>query len=528
MKILLILSIFVILSHGVLFPSGEVYGAFFDPTTSKWTVQPGSGGSAQAKLQETVLTTGWHVFDAETNDTESDYNQAFGLGFLEGALTQSLIWDSWRNWANGTVHVLSPNLKFFVETNDDWVRKMTNTNANHDPYWAQVLAILWQFEGLLAGYNQYAPAEQQLTYLELLSYQLHYELGDIQESLGESNHPNKEMSYGSHCSTLIKLTPDGNRLFSSHDTWEGYRAMLRMYKSYTTPFLTGSTKANKVSFASYPGLLMSGDDWYLTSQMLAVMETTNEILNKTLWTNIQETTVMFWIRVIVANRMATTGEEWMNIFFKYNSGTYNNQWIVVDYKLFTPSKPLLPGTLWIGEQLPGYYVMADKTSSLTEYSYWASYNIPYFDFIYNISGYPEMFSKFGNSYSYENCARAQIFRRDQHLVTDLESMKQIMRYNEWQTDPLSLHDACRSISARCDLNSPWDNNTLNEYSPFGGVDSKITYNDIISTMASVIVSGPTWDSQPPFSWTNQWPQYFHYGHPEVFAFDWVTISPAKF
>lgn len=36
--------------------------------------------------------------------------------------------------------------------------------------------------------------------------------------------------------------------------------------------------------------------------------------------------------------------------------------------------------------------------------------------------------------------------RDHNKVTDLESMKHIMRYNEYETDPLSLHDACKSIS----------------------------------------------------------------------------------
>lgn len=57
----------------------------------------------------------------------------------------------------------------------------------------------------------------------------------------------------------------------------------------------------------------------------------------------------------------------------------------------------------------------------------------------------------------------EIFRRDAPQVQSLSDMKRIMRYNEWQTDPLALTDACRGISSRCDLNPPWSNNSLNSY-----------------------------------------------------------------
>ena len=53
------------------------------------------------------------------------------------------------------------------------------------------------------------------------------------------------------------------------------------------------------------------------------------------------------------------------------------------------------------------------TDHLATYGYWGSYNIPYFPFVYNISGYPAMYEQYGNSMSYSMCPRAQIFRRDQ-------------------------------------------------------------------------------------------------------------------
>jgi hypothetical protein len=59
---------------------------------------------------------------------------------------------------------------------------------------------------------------------------------------------------------------------------------------------------------------------------------------------------------------------------------------VIDYKLFTPLQPLQPGTLVVLEQIPGYVEWADVTNVL-QFGYWPSFNIPYFPYIYNISGF---------------------------------------------------------------------------------------------------------------------------------------------
>jgi len=283
------------------------------------------------------------------------------------------------------------------------------------------------------------------------------------------------------------------------------------------------------SFSSQPGQLPSGDDFYVNSANMVIMETTNSIFNTSLYTTYTTTqTVPYFIRIMVANRMATDGQTWSNIFSLYNSGTYNNQWQVVDFKQFQPGSIPSPNTLWILEQVPGFIVAEDQTDYLITNGYWPSYNIPFYEFIWNISGYPELYSEYGNQYSWSQCARAQIFRRDAPNVETFNDMKVIMRYNEWQTDPLSLRDACKGISARCDLNPPWANNTLNSYSAFGAIDSKITSNLMSSERVVEAVCGPTWDSQPVFAWTNQWSSSNYFlGQPILFDFDFTTLVPQQ-
>lgn len=51
----------------------------------------------------------------------------------------------------------------------------------------------------------------------------------------------------------------------------------------------------------------------------------------------------------------------------------------------------------------------------------------YFPYIFNMSGSLESVKKFGSWFSYEGAPRAQIFKRDQHKVVDMNSMMKLMR-----------------------------------------------------------------------------------------------------
>uniref|UniRef100_A0A6B2L1J5 Phospholipase B-like n=1 Tax=Arcella intermedia TaxID=1963864 RepID=A0A6B2L1J5_9EUKA len=510
----------------------KLFSVYFDPEGYQWSVQEGNGGVASAYYIIQQNQTGWNTLHLETDGTYSDELQSYGAGFLEGCLTREEIWNSWLVFqakAN-----FNSSVTDFILNQDKWVRSMALSAP--EGYWHQVLLVLYQLDGLLDGYAMHSPQERQISYTQLLYMVLSPELKDIRtfvnmralEASGGAIIEEPEAPpgppLGFHCSVLIKASSDGLNLLSAHDTWSHFSTMLRIYKYYTFSFNDPSTQVRKMAFSSYPANIQSTDDYYVLDNQLVVSETTNEVFNKSLFLEfMSEMSVPEWIRVIVANRMADSGESWVEVFSKFNSGTYNNQWQVVDYKLFEPGRPIRPGTLWIAEQIPGQVFSADKSDFLANGGFWPSYNIPYFPANYNISGYPTLYLKYGNKYSYQNSSRAQIFRRDAGKVQNMEDMKRIMRYNQFQTDPLSLQDACKSIAARCDLNAPWMEDAF--YFAEGAIDCKIVDVSLVKELKSWVVAGPTWDSQPPFAWTNQWKNIPSYGMPRVYAFQFELTQP---
>jgi hypothetical protein len=77
--------------------------------------------------------------------------------------------------------------------------------------------------------------------------------------------------------------------------------------------------------------------------------------------------------------------------------------------------------------------------------------VPAIPEIYDLAGYPAMVEKYGPSYSYQLCPRANIFRRDQDTVVDLQTFKDILRYNDYLNDPYSGGNPCNTICCRVRL-----------------------------------------------------------------------------
>jgi hypothetical protein len=540
---------------------------------SKYVVTTGFDKTAVAWAKylapfDNPKSQGYGLLWLSSNPSFPDPVQVEAAGYLEGWISVKSIALSFQNFwnddFNGTGPV--PRLNQFTVDNLAFTQALVKgIDYNHpkaDFVWqynAQVGLVMKQFNGILNGYNDNRGSYPVLTALQLHLLNMDGDMDDLlpafnprgsfsrkrtrpttpsQESNTQQEHeqddPDMDLSperlkfieTHMHCSSLVKLSADGQELFAAHEMWSSFSQMIETYKSYNFPLTLASTKSKKVSFSSYPGYISSEDDFYITDSGFTVMETTNAIMNMSLYDRLTPQTLMSWIRVVVANRMAQNGSDWARIFAIHNSGTYNNQWIIIDYNLFTPGQPLKDNTLWILEQAPGFTEAADVTSVLRQQSYWPSYNIPYFPDMYVITGNQAAWQKYGDVWSYQRTPRAQIFRRDQDSVKDISSLQTLMRSNDFEHDPLSLGCPNFQLACRGDLAPPvpqpsWGG--LCHAGAFGATNGKVTSSDWIKQGQASIICGPTSQTLPPFTWSQGKWTTPHAGQPDVFNFDWVHV-----
>lgn len=303
---------------------------------------------------------------------------------------------------------------------------------------------------------------------------------------GRSRPPVPQRDRLTDCSALVRILPSGDVLVG-HDTWAEYWQMLRIYKIYHLSF----TAAGTIAFSSYvrtrpfvfprrgcargrvfcsagrryPAMLASSDDFYVTrATQLAVIETTNSVFNMSLLYEISPLSMFTWQRAMAATYNAASGAQWTAMFATSNSGTYNNQWyvpelrgvrgvrgvrdgrvtrlcvyctqcrMIFDAKKWVPNATAtLTDVLWITEQLPLLMHAADVTDVLLARGYWASYNVPYFQDIYNVSGYLAQCVRVRGSSGHR--ARARTDTR----VSDVRKVREVWRRVQLRALPARAH-----------------------------------------------------------------------------------------
>lgn len=518
-------------------PQAKYASVVLDPKTKEMLIKDGKVVPyvSCAAFKNTMNNTGWSLLKVSTNGSYSDVQQAVAAGMVEGYITAEQISMAYQNQF---AHYCDDKKEFcdkfmaFVSQNAAWIQSQIEANPKSS-YWLQVALLYQQFSGLQIGYHA-SKVKPDMSWVEFSYFQFSGDMEDLEQALTKKPSNKKVVGSGS-CSALVKLFEKNQDLAISQVTWNDFNAMLRIYKMYNFshheyiggPLISGAI----ASFSSYPGVLYSGDDFYILSSGLVTQETTIGNSNSDLWKYISPQTVLEGVRTCVANRLAKSGNEWCSLFERHNSGTYNNQWMILDYKLFEPGKDLKPDTLWILEQLPGIVHMADQTVLLQQQGYWASYNIPYFPYIYNISGVSASKAKYGSWFDYNLNPRAQIFKRDHGKVSDMQSLVKLMRYNNFKKDPISKcnctppYSAENAISARSDLNPAKGTYPFGAlgHRRHGGTDCKATSFAMAKKLSQFIVAGPTFDDQPPFQWSKtEWKRPL--GHPDIFKFEPLLLD----
>ncbi|XP_033826730.1 phospholipase B-like 1 [Periophthalmus magnuspinnatus] len=513
-------------------PNMSAATVYWDPTHKTVVLKEGvleTEGDAYGYLNNTLNSTGWSVLEIRAGygqTKEKDEITFFLAGYLEGFLTAQQMMDHRTNMFpqlirdNGTLGLVQT----FMDKQDSWVRSQVKLKQSGDPLWAHAGFIVAQMDGLLAGVNAWAKKSGKKPFSKF-DVQFLNAVGDLLDlipALNPSHPPLRDFKLPGmgHCSALIKMLPGFENLLFAHSSWYTYAATMRIYKHWDFNVAEPNTATGKLSFSSYPGFLVSLDDFYLLGSGLMMTQTTNNVFNDDLFKLITPESLLAWQRVRLAHSLASTGEEWADIFSLYNSGTYNNQYMVVDRSKVKLGLRVDDGALTVVEQIPGLVQSSDQTQAL-RLGYWPSYNIPFHENIYNLSGYGQMWQKFGEDFSYDLCPRAKIFRRDQAAVTDLKSLKKIMRYNNYKKDPYSKSDPCKSICCRNDLKEVHP-------SPGGCYDTKVTDFHMAADFRAEAVNGPTSQGGlPMFRW-DKFINISHVGLPRFYNYTFVPMEPLLF
>ena len=522
---------------------------------------------------------------------------AYYAGYAEGVLSANMM-SMW--WSKNIIYpdpTVVPAEKKWVADNLDYMKSQIALYNTTDAWWFQAQLLLDQLQGLTDGYATTNPTTV-MTFNDV--YWSTLSAGDLDDMPCIVNASSSACVYVysppppqphlnlttddirvlaqaetgihrrvrpapfSHCSGFVKFTEDQSELLVGHSVWDDFNSMMRIVKHYTFYFHSTADDSSPIIpvpshlIASYPGSLISGDDyWVASSGLVFVSSEIGPTPDSSIYAaaNIQPDNVYLeFFRQVIATRLSTDAMSYAKSWANGNSGTFNSEWLVIDYNGFTPGSPLAPNTVYYLAQIPGKIVSYDITDRVNKLGFAGTFNIPYDTSIYNSSGWPAMYAqkqgtRFGQYYAdlftYNKNPRYRIAERDHQKITDLESFQKFIRYNDYMNDELSAgpgtptNSPWNAIAARADL---VDRSSTADYPDelqadcFGGNDGKVISSDLVASMDLVSIVGPSADNLSVFSFSDNAgddgvcneAKYPHSGMPDKWDFKWVqTKWPIK-
>ena len=488
--------------------------------------------------------TGWGKIHIWSNPASSSYNQMYCAGYVDTYASFTRVQESYRLFreiqlCEEAKGVCSENMKpdwpkewqEFINGSIEYTRQQAETD---DPYWRRIKLILAQIDGMLAGYNARAKPEDRLREIDFWMLQSGGDLDDIGVKWPAAG-LEKDPEFRLHCTGLVKIAPRFSDIWFAQDTWSDCRELHAYLKEYNLN--VPEFKANRVMISTRTGHMSSVDDFWVNDQGLVVMETTMHCFNDTLYDLLKPQTILTWIRAYHAMFSSANGSEWCENFIRENSGTYNNEYLILDTKLFQPNQIPPANLLWMIEQYPGNYVMADITEDLVRETYFISVNTPRFQYMWDISNYTgaqQIDSRKAPFWSVEGQPRTKIIHREALKLKNYSDFQWLMRYNNYTKDELQIipatgeQEPAMGVLARYDLR-PENGTAWGAKNHFAGLDAKtfsvMQYRNSSSFDA---INSPKYDEGIPAFDFKDWPKISHYGLPEVVKFPWTNFSYADY
>ena len=527
---------------------------------------------------KTLLTKGWDKLSIKSyNNSNSIYEfnpfiQSYFSGYAEGKMTYEAIGIFYHNLQGNLEKSKMNSMKQLKEFFDDIIENLNKKildfsqlykTKQEKEYYTKVYLFYFQIYGMYEGFNHQNEIEKKYPSLSMVDFLIMQADGEIPEllrwqnfkskkyrvNLGDANFFHEAFSLSSEdpkqawadimrlsrCSALISITKDisndGIDILAGHVTWGDYYETYRIYKHYDMAYGDYSFQA---SFSSYPGLISSTDDFIINIHKLVTTETTLNVLDQRLYSNVtSDIYIPNCIRINIAAFYSKNITEWIDALTTVNSGTYSSQWMVVDYKKvdeYNKGNTEKKDMFYLIEQIPNKIITKDMTEYLFENQYYGSVNRPYLKETNEIMQSEKVKNLYGDIFLYEGAERTKIFELLYTNKTNitLKEFKNMLRYNGFKlnvTDDPSNEEPSMGISSRYEL---VDHPKKKKYLT-GGTDLKITNNELISQMTSIAINGPTNENNENLK-TFKWSDYTdskveHLGLPEEYNFPYIKMSP---